>query len=110
MAGEDGRGQGTALYPQVGDQRQRHGKGAPAKAGKVIDDRYFFLVVVGHRDSSTEDLIRNVEFFRQAGGLQSGGNQIKQNDTHHTLRGKTGNLGGTGDDGTVKNGTGNKIP
>ena len=47
MVGKNRRGQGTALNPQMGNQRQCHRNGAPAKAGKIVDNRYFFLVIMG---------------------------------------------------------------
>lgn len=46
-------GQGAALDAQMGDQRQGHGNGAASKAGKVVDDRDFFLIVMRHLDLQT---------------------------------------------------------
>ena len=47
MIGKNSGGQRAALDSKVRDQRQRHSNGASAKAGKVIDDRNFFLVIMG---------------------------------------------------------------
>lgn len=89
MVGKDGGGQWTALYLHHGDDRKGHGDRAASESGDVVNNGYFFLIVMRHSLHSFVENSLDMAF------LQSIANGVKSNNSDDSFQGQTWNLGKT---------------